>query len=358
MITYIDLLKKIHELLNCNLTDDFLKRVGVLLKEYENLIKSGVSYSNANKTFRLEAGDILVNVKKTSNLIPQILKSYLNGHVVESVLSLQNFIKESNFYNVKLDPNYVYYRARVSENILRTREDMFHVPYTNRGNVTNKRYSISGHPCLYLGRSVYICWEELRRPHIENIYISAFKTKNKINVLDLRMYKQFYFQAAFKSYLELFPIILICSMPTCNDRDTYKPEYILPQLLLHTAAYVDLSEGGSRKCLDKIYRGVIYSSTHIDFETGFLSESKDFCLTDCIVIPARNATPRKYCSYLTSRFELTEPVNFGVEILCNKDKILNKKDDLIKDKEKHFNYQMSFFAPIEGILDRKKYLSL
>ena len=184
MIIYTDLLKKIHELLNCNLTDDFLKRVGVLLKEYENLIKLGVSYSNANKTFRLEAGDILVNVKKTSNLIPQILKSYLNGHVVESVLSLQNFIKESNFYNLKLDPNYVYYRARVSENILRTREDMFHVPYTNRGNVTNKRYSISGHPCLYLGRSVYICWEELRRPHIENIYISAFKTKNKINVLD------------------------------------------------------------------------------------------------------------------------------------------------------------------------------
>jgi hypothetical protein len=52
-----------------------------------------------------------------------------------------------------------------------TKGDLFHIPFQLRHKVTRQRYSIPGLPCLYLGGSLYICWEELRRPSFESIHV-------------------------------------------------------------------------------------------------------------------------------------------------------------------------------------------
>ncbi len=39
--------------------------------------------------------------------------------------------------------------------------DLFHAPYDKRGKVSSSRYSIAGHPSLYLGTSLELCCEEL-----------------------------------------------------------------------------------------------------------------------------------------------------------------------------------------------------
>ena len=350
MITYVELMKEIHKLLNSNLEIDYMKRVDLLLRGYEKLIKGGISYSktfDATTTiYEVQYGDVVNKLNSVNKIIPQILRDYLNGRIVKSISSLQNFLELSNFQTITINPKYVYYRARESKDtVLKKREEMFHVPFTHRGNVTNKRYSISGHPCLYLCRSLYTCWEELRQPQIENVYASIFKSNSKIPLLDLRMYKQFYTSDAFQLYIELFPIILICSMPTRKDSDTYKPEYILPQLLLHTATFAENSSSNSNA-----YRGIIYSSTHINFQTRFFASPQDYCLTDCIVIPARNSLPTRFCSYLTTRFELSNPINLGAEILYNRN--LASFTNPVGNS-KHQEYQASFFFVLEKVLQEK-----
>ncbi len=360
MITYTDLLHRVHALLNTNLNEEYMKRVATLLKEYQNLVKDGITYSkiyNATETsFELSFSEVQINIREVCKMIPCILRDYLNGRIVKSISTIQNFVQDNKFQTIEINPEFTYYRARESKTLmLCTREDLFHVPYTHRGNVTTKRYSISGHPCLYLCRSSYMCWEELRRPLVENMYISAFKSKKKIKLLDLRMYKQFYNKAMFKRYIELLPIILICSMPTNNDSDTYKPEYILPQLFLHTATFTNSSNSTSSAEKD-VYRGIIYSSTHIDLRTCFFSEPTDYCLTDCIVIPARNSIEPKFCSYLKNRFELTIPKNFGTEILCNRELMQTINNN--ERNEKHVRYKKSCFYLIDDLLRQEDFKSL
>ena len=79
------------------------------------------------------------------------------------------------------------YRIRAGGKPVASARDVFHVPFEERHNCASYRYSILGLPCLYLGSSVYICWEELGRPSIDSIYLARFATAPgaTFQVLDL-----------------------------------------------------------------------------------------------------------------------------------------------------------------------------
>ena len=68
-----------------------------------------------------------------------------------------------------------------------SRKDMFHVPFEKRRLVQNQRYSIAGLPCLYLGSSIWICWEELGRPSLDSLSISRFQVVENAVVLDFQL---------------------------------------------------------------------------------------------------------------------------------------------------------------------------
>src|SRR5205823_638449 len=55
--------------------------------------------------------------------------------------------------------------------------DLFHIPFNSRHLITNQRYSFPGLPCLYLGQSLYVCWEELGRPDLNGVVISRFRLR-------------------------------------------------------------------------------------------------------------------------------------------------------------------------------------
>ena len=87
---------------------------------------------------------------------------------------------------VKYPENIYLFRVRASRNKYLSKKEIFHIPFEERGKVNNQRFSIDGFPCLYLGSSIYVCWEELNRPNFDNLFISKFKLKTKRpNILDL-----------------------------------------------------------------------------------------------------------------------------------------------------------------------------
>ena len=45
--------------------------------------------------------------------------------------------------------------------------DMFHIPLDKKGIIHTQRYSSPGYPCLYVGESIYACWEEMHRSNFD-----------------------------------------------------------------------------------------------------------------------------------------------------------------------------------------------
>ena len=72
------------------------------------------------------------------------------------VLNIRNFWPRENFYRIRIH----------KENFPIAIDNFFHIPFEKRGLVKTQRFSIPGFPSLYLGSSIYLCWEELNRPNI------------------------------------------------------------------------------------------------------------------------------------------------------------------------------------------------
>lgn len=62
---------------------------------------------------------------------------------------------------------------------------MFHIPITMRRQVGTERYSIPGYPCLYLGNSIYVCWEEMNRPLMSSCWVSRLKNTEELELEEL-----------------------------------------------------------------------------------------------------------------------------------------------------------------------------
>lgn len=109
-------------------------------------------------------------------------------------------------------------------------KEMFHIPLDMRGIVKTQRYSTSGYPCLYLGESIYGCWEEMRRPPMIKCAVSRLECSLKLNIVDLSIPSEI--DMTNPAYQRLIPLIISCMVPVENHNDTYKPEYIIPQLII------------------------------------------------------------------------------------------------------------------------------
>ena len=86
------------------------------------------------------------------------------------------------------------YRIRIGDGTGFSRSDLFHIPFEHREFVRSQRFSIPGYPCLYMGGSVYVCWEELGRPDLNSVHVSQFSVRDQVTfqVLNLGYRPQFF----------------------------------------------------------------------------------------------------------------------------------------------------------------------
>lgn len=225
---------------------------------------------------------------KPSNAYDELNKAF-DGSSIFSYLITQNTTLDSNFY-----------RLRASEgNYSLQQGELFHIPFHKRVNVSTQRYSIPGFPCLYLANSIYVAWEELGRQPVEKLQAARLINKSDFKYLDLvtDIYTGRPEYVTKKTLDEkwhallIWPLIAACSIKVFNRSAAFKPEYIIPQLLLQIVR-------------NKGYlHGIRFSSTHIDLNTSL--STGDF---HNYAVPVTKDKDMDYCDSLTKIFEITEVV--------------------------------------------------
>lgn len=166
-------------------------------------------------------------IKDIGAQLDSLLNEYLDGDIVHAIEIASNLLSHIPLSTIK-DASH-FFRARPNETgFLYTKDEMFHIPYELRYKITNQRYSVSGLPCLYLGSSIYLCWEELERPDYQKCNFCLFKNINPLWVFDIRI------PSALSSIQDIYRVCLALASSLKTQKDhTFKLEYIIPQCLLH-----------------------------------------------------------------------------------------------------------------------------
>lgn len=199
------------------------------------------------------------SISKIWNALISVIDLYLSGCQADAFetfysLFIQN-VDSLRFGNIQNGSPL--YRMRVGNNgyeEFTSNEEMSHIPFQYNHKVGNERYSMSGFPSLYLGSSVYVCWEEMRRPNIDYANIALFKAMADVKVIDLSNKEHYHFTT--QKFADC--LVLACSIPVQFPNDPFKPEYIIPQMLLQSLVRYN------RDCKkEESIAGIKYSSTHI-----------------------------------------------------------------------------------------------
>lgn len=251
----------------------------------------------------------------------------------EDVLNTRTFFPETDFYRIRIHKH----------NYPLNPENFFHIPFNLRGKIKTQRFSIPGFPSLYLGNSSYVCWEELNRPNLNDFQIVRLQNTETLKVIDLSPLKENETdEYQFYKFLMTWPIVFASSVKVRNSDDYFKPEYIIPQLLLQWVRKNDEIDG------------ISYQTTHINFNESL---SKGEFLN--IVLPVKENKTKGLCNELESKFVMTESTSVQLN-QCATDGSINgggvyrysnnqiQKIELIKGIPT--NYDISIFGGLEQVL--------
>lgn len=209
-----------------------------------------------------------------------------------------------------------WFRARVTDAHPLSVENIKHVPANYRKLINNERYSINGIPCLYIGNSILVCWEELNRPSIDSLWVSRYKPKKDLTLINLSTtgfelinamkYLKYVngseaaFNQAIIEYFSNWILQSACSVVVEEEPRVFKEEYVIPQLVMQSIRNYKAD-------------GVMYFSTRM--EGGFTDEVS--WISKNIAIPASDvkgygAEPQPYSPKIDSLFNISNPINVGM----------------------------------------------
>jgi len=272
---------------------DYRKTLSEIFDGYVEIIKS-------NCLDALFLAEVVANVY----MLEILVKSCYQGKRSTAYIQLKKLLKryETDSIFVEIPSGSIFYRMRVCD--LRKeikRKELFHIPFEKIRQIKTQRYSSPGYPCLYLGVSLYGCWEEMQRPDTESTLFSVFKTRNSFKVVDMRIptLQEYLDNAEF--YLKFFPVIIASTIPVINSDDIFKPEYLLPQMILEWVIE-------KRREINAI--GVYYTSAFKNDEFYDLDHE-----WDNLVLPVQKTSGKGICQELVSLFTMTKPTCYEYEFM-------------------------------------------
>lgn len=293
---------------------DFVKS-----KKTEETIASHLYDAPAVKRMVFEACEEIINM----------LKSYQEGNILDAYkfvnrhfrLTGNKICASYHFPVCRISPSSnKWFRIRKKEDQTFSRKDLFHVPFDKRNKVGTYRYSIPGYPALYLGSTLYCSWLEMEQP--KEFAFSIFDIQKDILVMDFRFFPDIEDKKQAVKYLLSYPYKIACSI-VAQDKKNYVPEYVFPQLMIHSILKQSHTQGGAI--------GLLYTSTK---SYSFLDNHN--CRNyDNLVVPA--VMEKKEEETLEDIFYLTDPKYVNVEELLSKDSFLQVQNNSDYNFQKNQN---------------------
>lgn len=334
---------------------DYRVVLNVTLKNYLVIVKL------MSQDCLLDSDDIK-EIGKTCEKLKDIVTSEYQGLHSTAFYRFSNLLKGKNGQSA-LGDSILMYTFKVGEKPLyRMREmgkrqdlsylELFHIPINKRGIVKTNRYSSPGYPCLYLGTSIYACWEELGRPPMDKSMVARFGNEIDMHLIDLRIPSFDEFESHYKAYMKALPLIIACSVKVKEPDAYYKPEYSIPQLMME---YV-INNNVYHKTKVPI-TGIYYTSVFRNDDYGFPIDK-----FENIAIPIqRPLSSKKYCNKLCDIFMMTQATCDEMEQMRSGGYIRFEYDEKTERMIYHGNigeYKHSSFGYLEKRLNDKKLFPL
>jgi len=218
-----------------------------------------------------------------------------------------------------INPGPIFYRMRSEQDNMKKQKvdckGMFHIGFSNRGIVKTQRYSVPGYPCLYMGERIYGCWVELGKPNLNDCLISKLRNVKPFYVMDLSIPKPEAWEEPdspkLRKTLLTFPLIIACTFKQHDTKAVFKPEYIVPQLLLQYVKELAFEHNKAVATKDeKVVFGIQYTSVHTPKageKTDLEERLKGENLFSNYVVPVVDIK-NELCSKLTDIFKISEPI--------------------------------------------------
>lgn len=314
--------------------DNFIKRQealgDILLDKYLRNFEESSFHKFGGK------GNAISETERIFEMLNNCCKSFLSGDIATAINLMYNcyFRDGVLLKTVQLTSGSVFYRMRKAANYnLFKNEEMFHIPFEKNYLIKNERFSISGFPSFYLGKSVYVCWEEMGRPDFDQANVAVYMNREDSTIIDLCMPMQ---TEDTKSALFTLPMILCSSLPVLHPDSDFKPEYIIPQLLMQCLVRYN-------KESDKAIDGIRYDSIHkFDGESFYDYREKGMAsIYENYVFPARQINDEGHCPVLSELFDLGCSDSFARYELEGYDSTKTKEESL------GTKYEMSKFYAME-----------
>lgn len=285
--------------------DDWLRRY---LQDACQVIDRNIPFANGEQDVtRTKCRNLIEGIKQTID--QYYLGNILTATEIFNETMDQGFRDISKLFTIKEGKDF--YRTRQSEDDRHfSRKDLFHVPFEWRNFVSTNRYSVPGFPALYLGDTIYVCWEEVDRKRLRDLTFARFRNTRLLRVIDINLFPEFYNElmaetnfakrlAQILRYVSTFPLIIACTCPVADKKGTFKPEYIVPQLLLQ---YVSRQPE---------VHGIKFPSTKVNYDHLFRVDAYNY------VFPVKTNNKSGFCSNLADTFLLTQPTSLEIEEVIN-----------------------------------------
>ena len=312
--------------------------LGRYLEAYRDIddscFKEGAEGKSALKT----------RIEDVCDKITECLDLYSRAKLDDCIGKMREILSHESFCAYRVGKGSIWYRSRIvegRERVMKAKK-MFHVPFELVRKIGNNRFSISGYPCLYLSYSIWACWEEMKEPAMEDFCTSLVKPTRDIELLDLRFPNMQYNQVV-EDVLYTLPLIIACSVEVEYPDDPFKPEYIMPQVVMLALVNHERFQGCSFTSTKKI--------DNFDWPDDLLCN---------IAMPVRCVNDTGLCPKLSDSFLISDSINYKYEVLkCNIAPVRTISDADFKeifDNGPHIeptpyeDYEGSLFGQMEKLL--------
>ena len=242
--------------------------------------------------------DVEFNLQDETEMLMQViiesLSAYYNGSPSLAYKKLEELFLAKESHLLQLIPQIGYsgflYRVRDKRG-LSTPKELFHTPFEYRTKCGSYRFSILGYPSLYLAGSLETSIQESRIVD-QNYSAICFKSDTLIKCIDLTLpNRELSFWERY-SFVLFYPLIMACGLKVREERDAFKPEYVIPQLLFQVVSeHSDLM-------------GVSYTTTRTDHPDYKDDKQRNFVLK----VPQTNLS-KGQSQELALLFKCTLPIS-------------------------------------------------